>query len=418
MFALPDTAQKWADAVKEQAAHSAERTVVVDKINDFNTNVKRAMPTLKLCRGEPFKDDHWTQLFRKLGFPRGVEKHNLTVQHFMDVFPVLELPATLQFVKVLHARAQGEVTIRDALQELRAWTETAELALLAHEHDGRRVAIIKDWKDLTLALGDNQSLLASLKESQFFKPFEVEASQYEIKMATLDQVLTQLNLIQRKWVFLEPIFSKGALPSEQSRFRRVDEEFTDIMGSVERDPKLFNLADELLFPQLVERLTTMVDQLDRCQKALADFLEEKRSRMPRFYFIGDEDLLEILGQAQNPAVIQSHLKKLYQGVYRVEFSEQQDQIVAMLSAAGERVELHTPVAVTSNVEEWLETFTNEMRRTIRALTAQCVSASAPDYHAFPSQVLCLTEQIRFCSQAEQAIKSGEFRSSSAACKTH
>ncbi|OWZ22446.1 Dynein heavy chain [Phytophthora megakarya] len=407
MFALPDTAQKWADALKEQAAHGTERTAVVDKINDFNTNVKRAMPTLKLCRGEPFKDDHWTQLFRKLGFPRGVEKQNLLVQHFMDVFPVLELPATLQFVKVLHARAQGEVTIRDALQELRAWTETAELALLIHEHDGRRVAIIKDWKDLTLALGDNQSLLASLKESQFFKPFEVEAtSQYEIKMSTLDQVLTQLNLIQRKWVFLEPIFSKGALPSEQSRFRRVDEEFTDIMGAVERDPKLFNLADELMFPQLVDRLTTMVDQLERCQKALADFLEEKRSRMPRFYFIGDEDLLEILGQAQNPAVIQSHLKKLYQGVYRVEFSEQQDQIVAMLSSAGERVELHTSVAVTINVEEWLETFTDEMRRTIRVLTAQCVNANAPDYHAFPSQVLCLTEQIRFCSQAEAAIKNG------------
>jgi hypothetical protein len=42
----------------------------------------------------------------------------------------------------------------------------------------------------------------------------------------------------------------------------------------------------------------------RCQKALADFLEQKRSAMPRFYFIGDDDLLEILGQAKNPLVIQ------------------------------------------------------------------------------------------------------------------
>jgi Dynein heavy chain, N-terminal region 2 len=48
-------------------------------------------------------------------------------------------------------------------------------------------------------------------------------------------------------------------------------------------------------------------------QALADFLEQKRSALPRFYFIGDDDLLEILGQARNPAVIQEHLKKLFQG---------------------------------------------------------------------------------------------------------
>lgn len=291
VFALQDCAQKWAEQAKQTIA---ERTMVVDKIADFHSHVKRAMPTLKLCRGEPFKDDHWTQLFRKLGMPRTVDKITLTLGHFVDVFEALEQPATLQFVKVLHARAQGEVTIRDALLELRAWTETAELSLLVREHGGRRVAIIKDWKDMTLALGDNQSLLASLKESQFFKPFEMEAQQYEAKMSVLDQALSQLNVIQRKWVFLEPIFSKGALPSEQSRFRKVDDQFTDIMASIEREPKLFNLTDEMLFPQLVESLNTMVDQLERCQKALADFLEEKRSRMPRLYFIGDEDLVRAL----------------------------------------------------------------------------------------------------------------------------
>ena len=66
-------------------------------------------------------------------------------------------------------------------------------------------------------------------------------------------------------------------------------------------------------PNLQDNLTVMLDQLERCQKALSEFLEEKRARFPRFYFIGDDDLLEILGQAKNPRVIQSHLKKLFAG---------------------------------------------------------------------------------------------------------
>ena len=68
--------------------------------------------------------------------------------------------------------------------------------------------------------------------------------------------------------------------------------------------------------------------------------------MPRFYFLGDDDLLEILGQAQNPTVIQSHLKKLFQGINSVQFSEGSAEIVAMVSSIGEVVKLESPVAVT------------------------------------------------------------------------
>lgn len=288
MFDLQDVGQKWADKLKGQ-----ERTSVVLRISEQVAQIRKSMPALKFCRGDPFKEEHWTQLFRKLGIPKGVRLENLTLSHFLDCLPALENPQNLQFVKVLQARAQGEVTIREALQELRAWTETAELSLLEHEENGRVTPIIKDWKEITLELGDNQSLLASLKESQFFKPFADQAVQYEVKMSALDQYLTHLNVIQRKWIYLEPIFGRGALPSEQGRFKRVDEEFCDIMQRIQMEPKLFDIADESLFPHLGDRLSMMVDQLERCQKALADFLEEKRSKMPRFYFIGDDDLVSV-----------------------------------------------------------------------------------------------------------------------------
>lgn len=37
----------------------------------------------------------------------------------------------------------------------------------------------------------------------------------------------------------------------------------------------------------------------------------------RFYFLGDDDLLEVLGQAASLGVIQAHLKQLFAGIHRV-----------------------------------------------------------------------------------------------------
>ena len=78
--------------------------------------------------------------------------------------------------------------------------------------------------------------------------------------------------------------------------------------------------------------------------------QEKRSLFPRFYFIGDDDLLEILGQSTNPTVIQTHLKKLFAGIHSVEFSEGNRHIVAMKSLDGEVVPLRKQIQIVPEVE--------------------------------------------------------------------
>ena len=105
------------------------------------------------------------------------------------------------------------------------------------------------------------------------------------------------------------------------------------------------------------------------------------------------------------------MKKLFQGVFRVEFSDDFSQIKAMLSAHEERVELQDPVPITDAVEEWLEALSIQMRHTLQELLVKCVignsgSASSIDYQAFPSQILCLAEQIRFATNCEDAIRQG------------
>lgn len=92
-----------------------------------------------------------------------------------------------------------------------------------------------------------------------------------------------VQVVQRKWVYLEPIFGRGALPAEQGRFNTINADFLDVMRHVKSDDRVVSLVKRTGIKSALE---TMEDQLSRCQKALSAFLEEKRAAFPRFYFIG------------------------------------------------------------------------------------------------------------------------------------
>lgn len=57
--------------------------------------------------------------------------------------------------------------------------------------------------------------------------------------------------IQRKWVYLEPIFGRGALPQEASRFSRVDGEFRIVLSGNSASISLLVLSKKIYDPVCV-----------------------------------------------------------------------------------------------------------------------------------------------------------------------
>lgn len=53
---------------------------------------------------------------------------------------------------------------------------------------------------------------------------------------------------------------------------------------------------------MLETFQDMDAKLEKIQKSLENYLENKRQQFPRFYFLSSDDLLEILGQVRGMAM--------------------------------------------------------------------------------------------------------------------
>ena len=61
----------------------------------------------------------------------------------------------------------------------------------------------------------------------------------------------------------------------------------------------------------MQEFTKWNEQMERIQKNLEQYLEDKRVEFPRFYFISNDELLMLLAQQQDIEQVSRHLGKIF-----------------------------------------------------------------------------------------------------------
>ena len=68
-------------------------------------------------------------------------------------------------------------------------------------------------------------------------------------------------------------------------------------------PSATNVVQACTHEGRQDRLESLLEQLEACEKALQEYLETKRLAFPRFYFVSPADLLDILSKGTHPQAI-------------------------------------------------------------------------------------------------------------------
>jgi dynein heavy chain len=412
---LPAEARKWGAYLELKA--------VVE-------NMAVVLPLVHELHSQAMRERHWKSLMA------------VTMTHFdkgadfcLDDLLQLGLHRFVEEVSEIVEVATKELKIEAKLKQIeKAWIP---MCLEFTNYKDTDIQVIKSPEEILELLDEHEMQLQIMAGmGKFVEFFRDEVNIWQRRLNAVETTLKMWILVTRQWSSLEAIFVGSAdicaqLPDDTKAFENVDQELKELNKEGIAQPVIL---DNCTVEGRDVQLDVMHATLEKCQKALNEYLGVKKNIFPRFYFVSNVALLDILSNGNNPPKVMPHVGDCFDALKYVLLESEEDDdkpeepvaeggkkvtkapaniATTMISKDGETVPLFANFVILGAVENWLNELVKVMQDTLRQIMETALNTAANwelekpredwlfDYCA---QIVLLASQVFFSEECEGALE--------------
>ena len=390
--------------LKRELNHQVLIDGVLKPLSQQIDSFKEKCPLILKLRHPGIKTKHWEMISKLAGFEI-LPSMELTLQDFLNLHLERWNDQIFEIANVAALEYQLESSLDQMDNDLQM------LHFITAEYKDSKTYILQQIDEIVSTIDEQLVTTQTLLTSPYIKPLLKRATEKLEFLHQAHETLDEWIMCQRSWLYLQPIFTgtsiQQKLYKEAIQWNTVQSLWSNLMNQTHIHPEFITVVSrDYVLPDLKK----CNELLEYITHGLNEYLEAKRLGFPRFFFLSNDELISILSHTKDFSKIQDSMQKLFEYVSSITVTPELE-ITQMNDSLGEKVDLVGQISGdTPEVEDWLNEFEEEMKRTLKENIIQALEtfnqkSKKQWYSDYPAQAVLIASQLMWTSHVTEALNS-------------